>query len=94
MAAYPELESFFSAYFHQDWTMEHDTTAGVVDYYRQNEAVSVPAVREQLAQLLQSAQDEDQLARQVQALGCEYAPDADGLTYRQWLEGVQALLQD
>lgn len=93
MAAYPELESFFSAYFHQDWMMEHDTTDGVVDYYRQNEAASLPATREQLARLLETAQDEEQLKQQAQALGCEYAPDADGLTWRQWLQQVQAQLQ-
>lgn len=93
MAAYTELENFFSGYFHQDWMMEHDTTDAVVDYYRQSDAAAVPATREQLERLLASAADESALAQEAQGLGCEYAPDADGLTWRQWLEGVLHRLQ-
>ena len=30
---FPELHDFFGAYFHQDWTVEHDTAEQVIDAF-------------------------------------------------------------
>ena len=50
MSDTPALENFLSAYFHQDWSMEHDTADGVVDAYLGSEAdVEIVAVRDDLA---------------------------------------------
>lgn len=89
-----ELENFFGAYFHQDWMMEHDTSDDVVAYYMQSEADAVPAVLQQLDRLLTSTDDEVELTKRVQALGCEYDPRGDGASYRQWLESVRHQLRE
>ena len=38
MADFPALRNFLSAYFHQDWAVEHDTPGAVVDYFVEGES--------------------------------------------------------
>ncbi len=84
-----DLENFFSAYFHQDWSIDHDTAEAVVAYYRESESEqTVAGAREQLSALLAQDLDEDELAEKVQSLGCEYDPTGDGGSYRDWLTGL------
>lgn len=88
-----DLENFFSAYFHQDWSMDHDTAEEVVDYYRESESEqTVAGTREQLSALLAQGLDEDELAEKVQNMGCEYDPTCDGGNYRDWLASLAQYL--
>ncbi|MEF3082299.1 contact-dependent growth inhibition system immunity protein [Luteimonas sp. SMYT11W] len=92
MSAYPTLENFFAAYFHQDWAMEHDTPEAVIAYYRGSEAPEqVSRARAEAEALLGEGLDEDALGQRIAALGSEYDPTRDGATWRGWL---QRLAQD
>lgn len=93
MNDYPALQNFLSAYFHQDWAMEHDTPQAVVDGYRSGEAPDqLKATREDLARLLVVEPDDAALGEEARRLGSEYDPTRDGSTWRGWLESVQAAL--
>src|SRR5690606_10259438 len=94
MSEYPALQNFLSAYFHQDWAMEHDTPGAVAEYYRDSEKPErVAGTREALAQLLAAGSDEDALGARVRALVAEYDPTANGGTWRGWAEDVAARLE-
>lgn len=87
MSAYPTLENFFSAYFHQDWATEHATPEAVVAYYRDNELPEqVTRARAEAEALLGEPLDEPALGARIHALGSEYDPTRDGATWRGWLQ--------
>lgn len=89
MSAYPTLENFFAAYFHQDWAMEHDSAEAVVTYYRDSESPDQVARAQAEAEALLSEQlDEAALGARIGALGSEYDPTRDGATWRGWLQRV------
>lgn len=91
MSDTPALENFLSAYFHQDWAMECDTPAGVVDGYLGSEAdAEIVAVRDDLARLAGEGLDEDALGVRMRALGSEYDPTRDGGSWQGWLDALQA----
>jgi hypothetical protein len=86
MSDFPALENFLSAYFHQDWRVEHDAPDAVVSSFLDGEvAEQVAEVRAELARL--SAQDlgEAALGNRMRVLGCEYDPTLDGGSWRDWL---------
>ncbi|MEN1971931.1 contact-dependent growth inhibition system immunity protein [Luteimonas sp. MJ204] len=90
MSDTPALENFLSAYFHQDWAMEHDTAAGVVDAYLGSEAdAEIVAVRDDLSRLSAEGLDEAALGARMQALGSEYDPSRDGGSWQGWLASLQ-----
>ncbi|KPN16651.1 hypothetical protein AO715_00565 [Xanthomonas sp. Mitacek01] len=92
MSAYPSLENFFAAYFHQDWAAEHDTPEAVVAYFRNDESPEhVSRTRAEAEALLGEPLDEAALGARIAALGSEYDPTRDGATWRGWL---QRLAQD
>ncbi len=91
MSDYPALENFLSAYFHQDWRVEHDTADAVVLYFLDSEAdAEIADVRADLAQLEARELDETALGEQLRKLGCEYDPTLDGSSWRDWLKGLRA----
>lgn len=95
MSDYPALENFLAAYFHQDWAMEHATPAAVVGYYRDSEsAEQVAATRDDLERLLARDLDDAALGAAARRLGSEYDPTREGVSWREWLSGVQASLSD
>lgn len=87
---------FIGGYFHQDWDM--DVGAGdadlVVQKFRKEETQSkLHHVRQELSSLLAVNSDEEHLQQVMEEFGLCYLPEADGYTYRQWLEHVRELLQ-
>ena len=87
MSTQPALQNFLSAYFHQDWQMEHETADAVVDYYRHNESSELVAqTRVEAETLLGEDLDDDALGARLSALGSEYDPTRDGATWRGWLQ--------
>jgi hypothetical protein len=93
MSEFPALRNFLSAYFHQDWAVEHDTPGAVVDYFIEGESVlQVAQLRDEIARLLAQGMDEDELAGQVRELGSEYDPSLDGGNYQEWLQDIEERL--
>ncbi|MET0327375.1 MAG: contact-dependent growth inhibition system immunity protein [Luteimonas sp.] len=93
MSAYPTLENFFAAYFHQDWAMEHDSADAVVAYYRDSEARDqVSRAQAEAEALLGEPLDESALGARIAALGSEYDPTRDGATWRGWLQRLASEL--
>ena len=93
MSAYPTLENFFAAYFHQDWAMEHDTADEVIVHYRQSESPEqVSRARGEAEALLGEGLDEATLGQRISALGSEYDPTREGATWRGWLQRVAGAL--
>lgn len=93
MSDFPTLQNFFSAYFHQDWAMEHDSPGAVVDAWREGESGEyIAGARTELDRLLARDLDEDALGAAVRALGSEYDPTRDGSGWRDWLAGIRQRL--
>lgn len=91
MSDTPALENFLSAWFHQDWSMEHDTADGVVEAYLGSEAdAEIVAVRDDLARLAGEQLDEAALGARLRGLGSEYDPTRDGASWQGWLDRLQA----
>lgn len=90
MSDFPALENFLSAYFHQDWRVEHDTPDVVVSSFLDSEAdEDIAAVRDDMARLSAQELGEDALGRRMRALGCEYDPMLEGGSWRGWLASLR-----
>ena len=93
MTDFPTLQNFFSAYFHQDWAVEHESAEAVVDAWREGESDEyIARARDELDRLLARDLDDQALAAAVRALGSEYDPTGDGIGWRDWLVGIQRRL--
>jgi hypothetical protein len=81
------LRYLIGTYFHQDWDVEGDSAADVLDAFAAAEAPETrTAVREDAEALLAEDLDDDDLAARLEEMGLvSYSPEADGLTHREWL---------
>src|SRR3546814_1184700 len=87
MSDFPALENFLSAYFHQDWRVEHDAPDAVVSSFLDGEdAEQVAAGRAELARLPAQDLGEEALGKRMRVLGCESDPTLAGGNRRDWLE--------
>lgn len=88
------LTVLFRAYFHQDWIIEGPDAAAVIAVYADEAPKEdILGAIEELQALLSSRLDERRLAKAVRRIGPSYLPQADGLTYREWLEFVIETLE-
>lgn len=91
------LRDFFSAYFHEDWVLEAKDPDHVVSSYL---AVgwSAKELNELASQMLRFAESISDDAALEQALftelGCYYAPSADKVSARVWLQHIASDLRD
>jgi hypothetical protein len=71
---FPELQDFFGAYFHQDWTVEHETAEQVVDaFLADSDIEDLKVVRQELNVLLGQGKDELMLREYLlKELSCYY----------------------
>ena len=93
MSDYPTLQNFFSAYFHQDWMLEHDSAEAVVDAWREGEDDEyIARARDELDRLLSRDFDDAALGAAVRGLGSEYDPTRNGTGWGDWLAGIQRRL--
>ncbi|WP_144053785.1 contact-dependent growth inhibition system immunity protein [Baaleninema simplex] len=99
---YPELKQFFSGYFHQDWTVLHDWKGKrpsfeviVHEFKTENPQSLINLTVNELESFLDLNLTEADLDMALtRELGsCVYAPGM-GLTYRQWLEAILAILKE
>lgn len=98
MSDYPTLQNLFSGYFHQDWSLEHDSADAVVDAWRESEDAGYLAnARQELDRLLARDLDDAALGAAVRHLGSEYDPTRDPSRgdggWRDWLVSIQQRLQ-
>ncbi|MCC7171886.1 MAG: hypothetical protein IT459_15685 [Planctomycetes bacterium] len=82
------LRSFFSSYFHEDWSLDASEPGAIVDRYLTSNPASEHLSR--LARSLESlaadgGSDSDIERALFRELGCYYMPSADGLSARKWL---------
>ncbi len=91
MSDFHALENFLSAYFHQDWRVEHDTPDAVIaSFIAGEDDRQVAEVRADLARLGSMELDEAALADRLRTLGSEYDPTREGGSWRAWLAALRA----
>lgn len=89
------LVNFFRCYFHQDWMCDAASPAEVVTSYLQTAMPhEVAALRDAILHYAECMGGDTKLdeASLFSELGCNYLPSADGLTAREWLLNIAALL--
>ncbi|VVN29094.1 hypothetical protein PS662_04780 [Pseudomonas fluorescens] len=71
---FPELHDFFGAYFHQDWTVEHDAAEQVIDAFLvESDPEDLALVRHELDLLLEQRKGEMELREYLlRELSCYY----------------------
>jgi hypothetical protein len=85
----PALEQFLGAYLHQDWRMEAPDVWTVVDLFMRDEPVLAADLPAEIARVLTDLPTEPDLKKLViDELGGYYLADADGGTYRSWLQEI------
>jgi hypothetical protein len=84
------LSSFFSAYFHEDWRCDADSTEAVVtEYARTATLEDMHSLGEAILDFSREFVSEEQLEEELyRTLGCYYQPSAVGLSAKAWLAGV------
>lgn len=91
---YPNLEQFFSCYFHQDWTEEFDSPDDAIDAYLASENAETKLnAGNELKKLLDAFSDNQSLQQVLDSLGCYYDSSADSLEVNEWLKSVFSKLE-
>lgn len=89
------LSQFFGAYFHQDWDLDGPTWQDVVLVFVKSQSRERALdVLNSIRSWLRSATSDAQIARELQEFGCEYNPQPDGITDREWVEQVAKFIAD
>jgi contact-dependent growth inhibition (CDI) system CdiI-like immunity protein len=88
------LRQFFGAYFHQDWALDGPTWQDVVRaYLRDASREDALALLGTMRSWLGDAASDVAVTRDLwDSFGCEYDPQSDGLSDREWVERIAALL--
>lgn len=87
------LENFFAGRFHQDWDLDAPTWQAAVMGFAVEQPGSVDAVLVGIANLLETASDAELPAILTVELGSCWEPIAEGLSAREWLLGIVAILE-
>jgi hypothetical protein len=92
---FPALNRLFSAYFHQDWHEEYDTTASAVNAFLHDAPPSlVNSAVADIDALLALRLDDEALGSVLRdGFECNYVPAVDEVGNHQWLRQLRALLQ-
>ena len=88
------LGSLLGGYFHQDWDIEGPNAEAVIRRFAsENLREDVVTAKDEAQALLAAGLGEHELAATVKALGQDYLPEADGMSYRRWLEFIVEALE-
>jgi hypothetical protein len=92
---FPELHNFFGAYFHQDWTVEHDTPEQVLDAFLVESHIDdLKAVYKELNALLAQKQAEPALRIYLlKDLSCYYCYWNSWASGESWLRHIEDRLK-
>jgi len=84
----PDLQYLCMGYFNQDWDLQGETAAAVLDGFSADSIERVVGARDAAARLLAEDLSEKDLAAELERAGLDYAPDYEGMNHREWLELV------
>jgi hypothetical protein len=89
-ADFAELHNFFGSYFHQDWTVEHETAEQVLDtFLTESHIDELMKVRSELNALLAQKQDEPILRDYLlRTLSCYYCYWISWESGESWLRHI------
>jgi len=89
MKTFPALRQLLLGYLNLDWPEEYrDPWKAIEDFFR-SESEYRHSIPGEVADLIDIAPSEIKLRRYVlNELGSGYLPEADGWTYRDWLEEI------
>jgi len=86
--------NFFGAYFHQDCFCEAETWEQVVQGYMHDASPwEITRLKSSIMTLVESGLSDEALGKELDELGCEYLPSADGFTVKEWLIHVTEVLR-
>lgn len=91
-----ELKSFFSGYFHEDWEADSSEPDDVISEFLRSKPGSseIDRIVDQIDLYLSSGRADAATERGLfEEFGCYYLPSADGISVRNWLKHVAALLK-
>lgn len=93
---FPELFQFLAGYFNQDWMEDFNSSVEVIDSFAHEEPETfVNDVRRELRELIESNYNEEELAKIIDDLGCEYIPTVEYESVLSWLKFIEnRLAQD
>ena len=89
---FPELHQFLGAYFHQDWTVEHETAEQVIDaFLADSDSEDLVIVRREIGALLNLGKDEmelrDYLLKELSCYYCYWNAWGSGVAWMQHIAG-------
>jgi len=93
---FPELHQFLGAYFHQDWTVEHETAEQVIDaFLADSDVEDLVIVRREISALLKLGKDEmglrDYLLKELSCYYCYWNSWESGVS---WMQHISDRLTD
>ena len=96
---FPEFYQFLGLCYHQDWDITcpdyPDTLAAAAAYATMNPATSVRRLRDEIVAFIARPFSGVQVREiMLHDLRCEYLPEADGMTYSEWLGRVAARISE
>jgi hypothetical protein len=93
---FSELHDFFGAYFHQDWTVEHETSEGVVDaFLLESGPEDLLVLQKELNELLAQRKNELELREYLlKRLSCYYCYWNEWESGNAWLHHIAKRLAD
>ena len=87
---------FFSAYFHEDWRADFETPDDLVSDFLRNEYESPPVLKSIAAGIravCAGCESDEDVAHELERLGCYYWPRLHGALAREWLLSVADRLE-
>ena len=89
MTEMPALKRLLRAYLTPDWPEDYGDPWRAVEDFARMERDMAPALRDEVAEVLSANPTEADLRRTIiDDFEAGYLPEADGWTYRSWLEAV------
>jgi contact-dependent growth inhibition (CDI) system CdiI-like immunity protein len=89
------VQDMFGSYFHEDWRLDHPSTAAVIRRYAHDYPGRIPKVIAEIDELVAlDASDQMLLDHLLHRYSLAYDPASDGLTIRQWLRQVGSILTE
>ncbi len=91
--AVPTLSEFVAGFLHQDWPDDFATVDDVAREYLALEPHKASTLARDVRTLLDGDHSEDDLRRILEGLGSQYWPPGDGITHREYLQGLLGIAE-
>jgi len=91
----PNLADFLGTYLNQDWKSDYPNMEAVVDDFKRGDPPELVAdVVDELEILITRSDSDASLGDALEKLGCYLAPEAEGMTNRQWAQWLLHRLKE